>query len=78
MLPIEDRYTSDASAHDTKTFGLHTGMTDRMKALKNVAIAEDDVSMKSLVREMKRTKRAMLMLGAGAAAVCVMLTLYIV
>lgn len=78
LLPIEDRYTAEASAHDTKTFGLHTGMTDSIKAMRHVQIVEsdDDVPMKSLVREMKRTKRAML-IGAGAAALCVAFAVYI-
>jgi hypothetical protein len=77
MLPIEDRYGADASMHDTKTFGLHTGMTNPIKALRHVQIVEeDDVPMKSLVREMKKTKRNML-IGAGAAVLCVAFALYI-
>ena len=79
QLPIEDRYTAEASAHDTKTFGLHTGMTDSIKAMRHVQIVESDadVPMKSLVREMKTTKKH-LMIGVGAAAVCLAFALYII
>jgi hypothetical protein len=64
--------------HDTKAFGLHTGMTNPLQAMRHVQVVEtdDDVSMKSLVREMKKTKRNVL-IGAGAAALCVAFALYI-
>jgi hypothetical protein len=79
MLPIEDRYGAEASMHDTKTFGLHTGMTNPIQAMRHVQIAEsdDEVPMKSLVNEMKRTKRNLL-IGTGAAALCVAFALYII
>lgn len=79
MLPIEDRYTADASQHDTQTFGLHTGMTNPIKALRHVQIIEtdEDVPMHSLVKEMKRTKRHLL-IGAGAAALCIAFAIYII
>ena len=68
LLPIEDRYTGDASAEDTKEFGLHTGTTDYIQ-VSFKAQPEDDVSVKALVREMKHSKK-LYALGAGAAAVC--------
>lgn len=80
LLPIEDRYGADASMADTKAFGLHTGMTNPIKAMPHVQVAEvevDEVPMSSLVKEMKRTKRHLL-IGAGAAALCVAFTLYII
>jgi len=78
MLPIEDRYGGDVSAQDTASFGLHTGMTDRMKALDVVALGGEDVPMQSLVREMKRGGKRMMMIGAGVAAACTAFVLYLI
>ena len=63
-LPIEDRYGGEVTAQDTAEFGLHTGKTEYLKVFKG---GEDDVSMKTLVAEMKPTKR-MFAIGGGAIA----------
>ena len=76
MLPIEDRYDGTVSPQDTATFGLHTGRTDRMKALDVVALV-DDVPMQSLVREMKSNKARLWMLAASVAAVCSVVAFYV-
>ena len=60
-LPIEDRYSGAVSADDSKAFGLHTGRTEHVRILKDVEPSED-VSMKTLVAEMKVNKRR---LGIG-------------
>ena len=65
-LPIEDRYTVEVSAQDTATFGLHTGTTGRMKALK-LARLDDDVPMTALVGELNRSKPRVIAIGAGVA-----------
>lgn len=61
-LPIEDRYSGAVSAEDSRAFGLHTGRTEHVRILKDVE--SDDVSMKTLVGEMKVNKRR---LGIGLA-----------
>ena len=63
-LPIVDRYSGAVSAEDSQAFGLHTGRTEHVRILQDVEPSSDDVSMKTLVGEMKVNKRR---LGIGLA-----------
>jgi hypothetical protein len=75
-LPIEDRYTGSVSAEDSRTFGVHTGTTECLETI-NLELS-DDVSMKSLVREMKVNKqRIAFAIAASVAAVGSVLAFYV-
>ena len=75
-LPIEDRYTGrGVTAEDSKVFSLRTGTTEHLAVLTEVP--SDDVAMKSLVNEMKFSKKRIVMVAASLAAVCSMLALYV-
>jgi hypothetical protein len=74
-LPIEDRYSGSVSAEDSKAFGLHTGTTEYLKTID--AEPADDVAMKSLVNEMKVSKRLIMVAAASLAALCSMVAMYV-
>lgn len=73
-LPIEDRYCEDASADDTAQFGLHAGTTQAVRAMSTVELP--DVPMKTLVREMRATRKA-LAIGASACAALAAFAMYL-
>lgn len=82
MLPIEDRYADrgDISREDSHVYGLHTGTTEYISLVKDLAEPEahDAVPMSSLVREMKRSKAKLFAAGAGIAAVCTAFAMYLI
>ena len=74
MLPIEDRYTGEVTAQDSKMFSLRTGTTEYVPLIAN---GDDDVSMDALVRELKPTKK-IFAIGAGMFALCAAFAMYVV
>ena len=78
MLPIEDRYADrgDITCEDSQMFGLHTGTTEYIKLDKDLAASGEDVPMKSLVREMKRSKTKLFAVCASVAAACTAFAMY--
>jgi hypothetical protein len=75
-LPIEDRYTGSVTPEDSRVFGVHSGTTE---CLETISLeSSDDVSMKSLVGEMKfNKKRLAFAAAAGVAALCSVLAFYV-
>lgn len=79
-LPIEDRYGGEVMTEDTAAFSLRTGTTAYIRKLRgNLPVeSEDDVSMESLVGEMKHSKPRLFAIGASIAAACTAFALYLV
>ena len=72
-LPIEDRYDGEVTADDSQAYSLHTGTTTAIKLERHT----DDVSMKSLVGEMK-AKKKIVAIGTAACALVAAFAVYLV
>ena len=74
-LPIEDRYADgEVTTEDSQAYSLHTGTTT---AIRLEPRHRDDVSMKSLVGEMK-AKKKILAIGTCACALVAAFAVYLV
>ena len=76
LLPVEDRYLDDGSiaADDTRSFGVHTGQTQSLEALKKTTQMQPvgDVPVQ-LISEMKRGRLPVLAAIGGALLVLVVI-----
>ena len=69
-FPIEDRYEDDGTIRpsDSRIFGVHTGTTEYVPRLGNVA-TDHEVDEQTLVRDLKRGRLKIIAAMGGAAVV---------